>query len=122
MSEYIRKRDHGICFTCGKKEPDYEDNDGNTKSGWKRMDAGHFIHKSCLDFNEININCQCSRCNRHLHGNAGEYAIRLIKKYGIGAVDNLKIEGNTVHKFNMGELEIIIDKYKKKIENLTNIF
>ena len=108
FSEYIRRRDGGFCFTCGKY------------NGWQETEAGHFIHKDCLDFNEINIHAQCSRCNRWLHGNSGEYAIRLIKMYGIKAVDNLKREGNRVRKFNMGELEEIIAKYKSKIENLTN--
>ena len=95
FSTYIRKRDNFICFTCGKP--------GN--------EAGHFIHKNSLDFNEININCQCPRCNKWLHGNLGEYGIRLIKKYGIKKVEQLKPEGNRVKKFRREELEEIREKY-----------
>lgn len=58
MSEYIRRRDSGICYTCGDRKP------------WKQQQAGHFVHStgrengfSSIDFEEDNINCQCSGCN-----------------------------------------------------------
>jgi len=99
FSEWIRKRDDGICFTCGTRKP------------WKQQQAGHFIHKDCLDFNERNIHCQCVRCNHFKSGELGIYANNLIKKYGPYVVDDLVFEGNQIHKFNIKELEKIVKKY-----------
>lgn len=93
--KWIVVRDKGICFTCGGK--------GNQ--------AGHFKHGR-LDFDGMNLNCQCARCNKWLHGNLGEYAIRLIKKYGRRKVDSLILRSNQVKKFKRAELEEIIVKYK----------
>lgn len=85
MSLIVRKRDKGRCFTCDDQvwnmdlgEPDI-----------RPMQAGHFKHGK-LDFDFMNINCQCQRCNHYLSGNLGEYAIRLIKKYGIEKVEDLQ--------------------------------
>ena len=57
QSQYIRRLAKGICFTCGDKRP------------WKKQQAGHYIHKDCLDFDERNINCQCRGCNSFKGGN-----------------------------------------------------
>ena len=92
---WIRKRDNYICFTCGAK--------GN--------EAGHFRHGK-LDFDEMNLNCQCTRCNRFLHGNLGIYAIRLTKKYGQQKVDDLVFRSNQIRKYTKEELEEILNKYK----------
>lgn len=48
FSKYVRFiRDKGVCYTCGvKKDP-------------KDMDAGHYKHSDCLDFDEMNVHCQC---------------------------------------------------------------
>lgn len=69
---YIRKRDRGICFTCGRKC------DG------KGYHAGHFIPKSvggiALYFHPENVNGQCYHCNINLGGNQYEYSLRLKPK------------------------------------------
>jgi hypothetical protein len=70
MSEYVRRRDKGICITCGDKRD------------WKQQNAGHFIHKKCMDFNFKAINCQCVRCNKYKHGNLVYYAKFLIDRHG----------------------------------------
>lgn len=95
FNKWIVARDKWTCFTCGKL--------GN--------EAGHFKHGR-LDFDEMNLNCQCTHCNRWLHGNLGEYAIRLIKKYGQKKVDDLVLRSNQVKKYTREELEEIITKYK----------
>lgn len=102
-SEYIRRRDKGICFTCGNKKP------------WKMQQAGHFIHGKTtpIYFNEYNISSQCVRCNKWLHGNLGIYGVKLIKKYGQKKVDELMAKKDTLHYYTIKELKEIIDKYEK---------
>ena len=72
FSKYIRERDKGICFTCGRK---------CEGSGYH---AGHFIPKSvggiALYFNEDNVHGQCYNCNINLGGNQYEYGQRLGKE------------------------------------------
>jgi hypothetical protein len=66
FSEWIRKRDNYTCITCGSH------ND---------LQAGHFWH-AVLDFDEMNINCQCKLCNYFMSGNLAPYSVYLINKYG----------------------------------------
>ena len=47
----------------------------------KAENAGHFYH-GLLDFDEENINGQCVRCNKWLHGNLAPYSHYLLKKLG----------------------------------------
>lgn len=72
FSEYIRRRDRGICFTCGRF---------SQGSGYH---AGHFVPKSIgglsLYFNEENVNGQCFNCNINLGGNQYIYSRKLGKK------------------------------------------
>ena len=82
------------------------------------MDAGHYIPMSIcgeyLYFDERNVNCQCTSCNRFKHGNLTEYARRLTEQYGLTILkklDKIKKEGKV-----MSAVEMIkrINKYKKK--------
>ena len=82
FSIFIRKRDKGICFTCGR----YAEGSG--------YHAGHFIPKSVggisLYFHEENVRGQCYNCNINLGGSQWEYGQRL----GQETVDKLyKIKG-----------------------------
>ncbi len=104
QSEYIRRIENGICFCCGIRKP------------WKQMDTGHYIHKDCLDFDLVNLHCQCSRCNRFLHGNLGVYAERLISEYGEEAIIALRQRANQVKKFTISELKDLINKYTMILE------
>jgi len=108
MSEFVRRRDRGICFTCGDRRD------------WKQQQAGHFVHKNSLDFDERNVNCQCARCNKWLHGNLTVYAMRLMEKYGKEIVNDLVVAGNFVLKLGRGEIENIIADLKRKISLLDN--
>ena len=69
FSAYIRKRDKGVCFTCGRIC------DG------KGYHAGHFINRSVggliLYFNEENVRGQCYHCNINLGGNQYIYGQKL---------------------------------------------
>ena len=106
QSEYIRRSANGVCFTCGDKRP------------WRQQQAGHYIHKDCLDYDIINISCQCVRCNHWLSGNSGIYAERLIAEYGEAVVAELRVRSQKVKKFTQTELETIILHYKSKIKEL----
>jgi hypothetical protein len=92
---WIVRRDKGICITCGKP--------GNQ--------AGHFRH-SKLNFNPINLNCQCMACNHFRHGNLGIYAVKLDDKFGAGTSARLISESwQDENKFSREQLEEIVKKY-----------
>ena len=110
FSEYIRRRDKGQCFTCG------------TIKEWKQMDAGHFIPAGQspppLYFDERNVNCQCTSCNRFKHGNLSVYGLRLTQRYGSEILETLfELKRNKV-KWSNWTYKFMIDEYKKKIEEL----
>lgn len=107
FSIYIRQRDKGICISCGKRDD------------WKKTHAGHFVH-DCMDFNEMNINCQCARCNKWLHGNLANYAIRLKDKIGMQKVEWLLGQKGKLYKYSVGELKLLINHYKKQNGNFTS--
>lgn len=107
FSEYIRRRDKGTCFTCGDKRP------------WKSQNAGHFRHKR-LDFDEININCQCVRCNKWLHGNLAVYGVRLVEKYGLERIKDLHKRADEFKPYTKEQLEIIIARYSNLLKELDN--
>ena len=69
FSQYIRKRDDGVCFTCSRKA---------SGSGYH---AGHFISKAAggiaLYFDEDNVHGQCYHCNINLGGNSYIYGQKL---------------------------------------------
>lgn len=103
FSLFIRKRDSGRCFTCGRT--------GDISS----MNAGHFIPRNghnATFFDEMNVNCQCVGCNLWKHGNLHEYSARLIKKYGLEEFNKLVERGRQIHQFSVEELQNIIQKYK----------
>lgn len=106
QSEYIRRIERGVCFTC------------DVRKDWRETEAGHFIHKDHLDFEEINIHCQCHRCNHYLSGNLGEYALRLVDKYGRERVVSLVARKHDVVPWRVDFLEGIIELNKKRLKDL----
>ena len=108
FSQYVRQLEKGICFTCHKKKP------------WKEMDAGHFRHRSLFTFFlEIGVHCQCTYCNRFLHGNLGIYAVELDKKYGQGTAEKLIKESNKYRgAYTKKELKRIAEVYREKLKSL----
>jgi len=114
FNEFIRLRDTdenraGTCISCGK---------------WLVLghfaEAGHFIPStySAVRFDENNVNLQCKRCNRHLHGNLTEYEEKLRIKIGNEPVDMLKTKKHNKVKWSVVVLEILIDQYKAKVKRL----
>ena len=77
------------------------------------MDAGHFKH-GVLDFDEINVHCQCKKCNKWMHGNLGEYSIRLIRKYGLEAIEELHRRAKEATKGETWDYDALIKKYDNR--------
>lgn len=106
FSKWIRDRDKGICFTCGRKAEG---------SGYH---AGHFMTgSSCspsLYFHENNVHGQCYFCNIHRSGNWVEYLPRMEMKYGKEFVDNLQKlrRERQGEKWEVYQYQEIIKKYK----------
>ncbi len=101
FSAFIRKRDKGVCYTCGDKKE------------WKKQHAGHFIHgkSTPIYFNEKNVHCQCIGCNHFKSGNRDIYLRNLQKQYSIKLADDLMKQRDKIHYYTISELEEIIKKY-----------
>lgn len=122
FSKWVRKTEGGICFSCGKKVPDYYDRYGNLKEGWKAAQGGHFITGAIcppnLYFDERNVHCQCYHCNINLSGNWLNYEIKMIDKYGIEVVNELKSIAHQVVDWTAEDYEKRIAYYKKSFNDL----
>ena len=103
FSEWVRIRDKFTCFTCDKVE--------------KPGQAGHRYHGK-LDFDPINVNCQCMGCNHYKSGNLGEYERRLVKKYGQDVADDLKFRSNQIWKPSREELANLLEYWKNQLNDI----
>ena len=109
-SEFVRRRDRGRCFTCGKV------------ADWKEMHAGHFHDKAIcnpeLYYHLKNIHCQCPGCNLYRSGNKAIYATKLVEKYGDGILTELwEIKQRPV-KWTRPEYEEGIESLKHRMKFL----
>lgn len=101
FSLFIRNRDKFVCFTCGVR------GDRTTTN------AGHFKH-NVLDFDEVNIHCQCIQCNHYKSGNLDVYAEKLVKMYGAGGFGELLKRARLAQRgerMTIQDYQNIIDKY-----------
>lgn len=111
---YCRVRDcygdeGAACISCSKWFP------------FGRGDGGHFIAQgssSALRFDERNINFQCHRCNRFLHGNSHNYYIGMVRKYGQEVVDELMEKQHESKKWTEEEIKELRAYYQGKTNNL----
>ena len=113
FSQYVRMSNadstgHATCVTCGKREP------------WKDMDCGHYISRQNLStrYEEKNCGPQCRHDNRFLEGKKDEFALFLIKKYGVGILEELNRQKRRIAKWNDWTYQEYIKIYKAKIEAL----
>jgi hypothetical protein len=117
FSEYIRRRDadeNGMvkCISCP------------TIKHWKEVDAGHFRPKSLglpVYFVEKNVHPQCTYCNHVKEGNAYEYGLALIEKYGKGIIEEIDGMRHTPLKWSCADYEEMIEAYKKKLGALDDL-
>lgn len=109
---YARLRDCGgrsggaNCISCGL---------------WFRfedMDGGHFVSKtsSAIRFDERNINAQCRKCNRFLHGNERNYFHGMVKKYGLEVTEEIESQEHITKKWSEPELLELLNYYTEKIK------
>ena len=103
FSYWIRERDGYKCFTCDKLE--------------KPGQAGHRYH-GALDYDVINVNNQCTHCNKWLHGNLGEYERRLRIKYGDEAIEDLRTRAKQIWKPSTQELEDLLAHWTDEVEKI----
>lgn len=109
FSEYVRKRDKNVCFTCGRK------------AFGVGYHAGHFIPKSVggivLYFHPDNVKGQCYNCNINLGGNQYEYG----QKLGEEKVKELyKLKNSPPQKWDEQRYLFEIEWYKRLLDELTN--
>lgn len=98
FSKWIRARDKA-CVTCGSQNS---------------LQAGHFWH-AVLDFDEENINAQCSGYNHFKSGNLAYYQSYLRKKLGNEKFDALEKRHYLAlggEKRSAEDYKAIIEKYK----------
>lgn len=114
VNKYCRLRDCAgepgtNCISCGKWTP------------FEKGDGGHFIPQgssSALRYDERNINFQCHSCNRFKHGNAHNYYVGMVKKYGQGMVDDLMDRQHEVKKWTDEEISELRKYYRDRIRKL----
>lgn len=117
FNEFIRLRDtlydkgqaYFICISC------------QLPKGLDQMHCGHFFSVGghpAVRFDEDNGHGQCAHCNTFQHGNLLPYKENLIKKIGMGKFNILEIRSHNRSKLMSFEVEVLIDLYKKKIEEL----
>lgn len=127
FSDYIRLRDclattgtreYGICITCSER------GDSSWKP-YKDLQAGHAVggRGNAVLFHEQLVSIQCGYCNRKppmgLGGDYGNYAIALIKRYGLEQVEEWqKLRHDTSVKYSIADLLEIEQKYKEKLLHL----
>jgi len=108
FSQYIRRRyaknDIAECVTCGKKDH------------WKRMDAGHFMSRKhyATRWDEDNVQVQCKSCNLYNQGEQYKYSIFL----GSDKAEELLRKSRETVKFSGYDLNMMIEKYKKKLAEI----
>lgn len=104
FSEFIRRRDAGVCITCGKKQD------------WKRCDAGHYIRRGIMQFrwNERNVHAQCKKCNSWGEGEKDIYRQKLIQKYSVNLVELMESDRHKTYHFPLSDMKVLIDYYKKQ--------
>ena len=108
FSKFIRTRgadDRGFnhCVTCG------------VIKHWKELQAGHFIRGrlNANLFSERGVHPQCYSCNIGKQGDVVIYYGWMLRKYGQSVIDILIAQNSVTHKWKAGELELLLDHYRK---------
>lgn len=115
FNTFIRLRDNGKeCISC----------DTILNSKKKKFDAGHLFNANNhwnIRFDSQNVNGQCVKCNKHLHGNLLPYRKKLIQRYGQETMDRLELAAYKIRHFTKDELEDILNHYKTLIKNYNKL-
>lgn len=110
FSQYIRlfnSDEWGFvkCCTCNKID------------SWDRFQNGHFINRWELAtrWHEKNCHPQCEDCNRRRGGNLEAYKLFLVRTYGEGTPEQLKILSKQFARTNITELEVLFNFYSNRV-------
>lgn len=112
FSIYIRRRDcrdgTGRCISCGRPIT------------FTTCDAGHYIPRThtATRWNIYNVNAQCRECNRMKDGNASNYRIGLIERYGLPVVDKLEQERHATVKLSDNDYRTLTRFFKQQTAKL----
>jgi len=105
VNRYVNTRDHGKpCFSCDRPY------------GTHKRNASHYRSVGAckaLRYNVFNIHSSCVQCNQDKSGNAIEYRIRLVRKYGEQKVKWLESQNGTP-KYTIEYLKRLVDVYTRK--------
>lgn len=114
FNDFIRARDFEKgCISCGKRF-------AFLTGGWQ---AGHYYPSSTcwvsLDFDELNVNGQCTNCNMN-DGNKQGYMRGLIKRYGGDALEKLEVKKALSRRVTWGifEYQAMIAHYTAKLAKI----
>ncbi len=116
FNKYIRLRDtkgkRVACISCDKA----------VQYGTHDCQAGHFypgiaIYRA-LEFNEINVNVQCFKCNFEKQGNWEGYKKGMIKKYGPKVLERLEIQAHNKSNLDVAMCQILKKSYRQKWQKL----
>ena len=108
VNAYVRARDAGEpCISCGRIH----------EGQWH---AGHYRSRGSakhLALDVRNIHRQCAPCNDHLHGNAINYRIGLIGRYGVEFVEAIECD-DTPRLHTIDDLKAIRKNYADMTKQL----
>lgn len=78
------------------------------------MQAGHFLRGrlNANLFDERGVNEQCYACNVGRDGNVVEYYEWMLENHGKAVINELRAKNSVTHKWQAGELEGLLQKYK----------
>jgi hypothetical protein len=90
---------------------------------WKEVDCGHFVSRNhnAGRFDPRNTNPQCKKCNRFREGCKSGYALFLIKKYGVGVIEELHNMQWQIKRFTPDELQQMILDTRLKLKTLSGV-
>ena len=109
FSKYIRvvhsKDENCECFTCG------------TVDHWKNVDCGHYMSRKHMftRWDPENAKPQCKKCNQFYGGVPKKFKERLGE-----TAERMEEESKKVCKWELAELEAMLDLYKKINKKLQN--
>ena len=113
FSRYIRLRDadkngNCACATCGKIQP------------WTAMHAGHAIGGRGNDviYDEFVVYAQCELDNIWKNGCYPQFAIFIIKKFGMEWFEERLIRAKRAHKFTKADLTEMYGFFTEEAERL----
>lgn len=118
VSELVRRsaadwRGYVSCVTCGK-----------TAMWNEGMQCGHYVTRGCfaLRFDLRNCHVQCRDCNVFKHGNMDDYALFMVKKYGLERLNELKKIKSKLNGKGPTRKEklLMLEYYEARLKQLRN--